>query len=61
MALEELRKVMAGKFKIVVREDLNDYVPYPPPSLEEAKRFIENIKRSETPQNVERIDRESQH
>jgi hypothetical protein len=40
-ALEELRKVMAGKYKNVVKEDLNEYAPASPPSPEETKRFIE--------------------
>ena len=43
-ALEELRKVMAGKYKIVIKGDLNEYVPYPPPTPEEAKRFIERYR-----------------
>jgi hypothetical protein len=41
-ALEELDKAVTGKYKIVVKKDLNEYVPFPPPSPEEAKRFIED-------------------
>lgn len=40
-ALERLRKAVAGKYKIVVKKDMDDYVPYAAPSPEEAKRFIE--------------------
>jgi hypothetical protein len=40
-ALERLRKAVAGKYKIVVKEDLDEYVPSPAPSPEEARRFIE--------------------
>jgi hypothetical protein len=41
-ALEALRKAMAGKYKIVVKKDLDEYVPFPPPSPEEAERFVEH-------------------
>ncbi len=43
-ALEALRKAMAGKYKIVVKNDLNEYVPYPPPNPEEAEKFVEHYR-----------------
>ncbi len=41
-ALEALRKAMAGKYKIVVKNDLDEYVSSPPPNPEEAERFVEH-------------------
>ena len=41
-ALEALRKAIAGKYKIVVKKDLDEYVPFPPPNPEEAERFVEH-------------------
>ena len=41
-ALEALRKAMAGKYKIVVKKDLNEYMLSLPPNPEEAERFIEH-------------------
>ena len=39
-ALMELRKAMAGKYKIVVKKDLDEYYPTTSASPQEAKRFI---------------------
>ncbi len=41
-ALEALRKAMVGKYKIVVKKDLNEYVASPPRNPEEAERFVEH-------------------